>query len=77
MTEGETTIEDRVREMAYPHLPMTSDEKLEAAYFIINEIKENYLYTSELSGIDLAFIVVNLGYDFVKTSSVIGCGDWS
>lgn len=40
MTEGETTIEDRVREMAYPNLPMTSDEKLEAAYFIINGIRE-------------------------------------
>lgn len=77
MTEGGMRIEDRVRELAYPNLPMTSAEKLEAAYFILNEIQENYLYTSDLSGIDLALIVANLGYDFVKTSSVIGYGDWS
>lgn len=55
----------------FPSLRMTSAEKLEAVYQILNEIQEKYLYVSDLNGIDLAFIIADLGYDFIKSPTVV------
>jgi hypothetical protein len=46
--------------------PMTSGQQFLAVYNILNAIHSRYTLVSELSALDLAFIIADFGYEFVK-----------
>ncbi len=51
------------------NIPMTSGERLLAVYHILNAIQARYALVSELSVLDLALIIADFGYDFVKIAT--------
>jgi hypothetical protein len=49
---------------------MTSGEQFEAVHNILEEMKARFVYVSDLNGLDLALIIGDFGYEFVKTPVV-------